>query len=193
MMNNKLLFFLAVMLFSGLFIKSWSQKDKNDSLFKEIKMPVDEATKLITYTNVINVDAKKDSLYKKGLKWFNSYYKNPKGVIKTQNPEEGKISGKPQFKILNPPDKNGTPSMRGIIYYTITTFYKDGKCKYEITDINLEQASKYPVEKWLDKSSKSFSPVFNYFIKQIDDNIKTTVKSFENYMKASTASKNDAW
>jgi hypothetical protein len=192
-MRNLLLLFLLVISLSGFYSKTWSQKDNNDTLFKEIKMPVDNATKLITYSNVINVDAKKDSLYKKGLKWFNTYYKNPKGVLKIQNPDEGKISGKPQFRILNPPDKNGTTSMGGIIYYTITTLYKDGKCRYEITDINLEQTAKYPVEKWLEKDSKSFKPVYNYFLRQVDDNIKQTIKNYENFMKLSNAAKNDAW
>jgi hypothetical protein len=187
------LLFLLVVIFSGFYSKSWSQKEKNDSIFKEIKMPVDEITKLITYKNIFNIDYKKDSLYKKGLKWFNTYYKNPRGVIKLQNPGEGKIVGKPQFKILNLPDKNGDYTMFGIIYYTITTLYKDGKCKYEITDINLEQTSKFPVEKWLDKSSKTYSPAFNYFLRQIDDYMKQTEKSFENFMKTSPPSKSDGW
>lgn len=192
-MKFKLVFLIFVISFSGFYFKIWSQKNKNDSLFKEVKMPVDNETKLITYTNIIAVDCKKDSLFKKGLKWFNTYYKNPRGVIKIQNPEEGKITGQPQFRILNAPDKNGTASMLGIIYYTISTYYKDGKCKYVISDINLEQTSKFPVERWLDKSSRTYTPAYNYYLKQIDDYMKLTAKNFENTMKASTPVKNDAW
>jgi len=194
LMKNTLIILIIAVLVVGIKTKTYSQKDKNDSLFKEVKMPIDDVTKLITYKNVINIDGiTKDSLYRKGLKWFNSYYKNAKNVIKLQNPEEGRIIGKPQFKILNPPDKNGSPSFRGIIYYTITTFYKDGKFKYEITDINLEETSKFPVERWLDKSLKTYTPKYNYFLKQIDDYMKATTQSFENAMKLSTTIKKDEW
>ena len=192
-MRNLVIFSLLIS-FSGISSLSYAQKNKNDSLFKEVSMPVDDVSKLITYKKVVSVnDIKKDSLYKKGLSWFFSYYKNPRGVIKSQNPADGKIIGRPQFKILNPPDKNGTESMNGIIYYTITTSYKDGKCKIEIADINLEQASKFPIEKWLDKSQKTYTTAYNYFLKQINDYMKKTVKSFEDAMTAVPISKNDGW
>jgi len=66
-----------------------------------IKLPIDESTKLITYTKVIDVtNQTKDVLFDRALAWAKGYYKNPTEVIREQNKEEGKIVCKGRYKIF---------------------------------------------------------------------------------------------
>jgi hypothetical protein len=130
--------------------------------YKDPAVPVDKETKLITYSKIIDVTANKDSLFKKGQMWFRKFYKNPTGVIRETDTVNGRILGKHQIKILNPADKKGIQTMKGITQYSVSTSFKDNKARIVLTEFNLNAASYTPIEKWLDKTAKDFTPQ-NYF------------------------------
>ena len=44
-------------------------------------MPIDNNTQLITYQDVVQVDASAKDLYDRALKWAKSFYHNPSEVI----------------------------------------------------------------------------------------------------------------
>jgi hypothetical protein len=191
-MKKAFVYLLSIVFLFGLSQKSSAQKDL-DTLFKDITMPLDEATKTIVYKKVVNCDGTKDELYRKAITWFNSYYKNPTGVLKEQNIPEGRIVGKHQIMLKNPPDKKGIETNRGIVCYTITTEFKDGRFRYELSDIYLKEASKFPIERWLDKTSQTYTPKFNYFLRQVDDYMKATISSLEKAMNAKEAQTPTDW
>jgi len=186
---NKIKILFALMFLSFCSISSYAQKTD----YPEPQVPIDADTKIITYTKVIDLTANKDSLYKKGLQWFNKYYKNPTSVIKEQDPANGKILGKHQFKVLNPADKNGIQTMKAIILYTITTQYKENKARIVITDINISSTSYTPVEKWLDKNAPDFSNKNYFYIEQINKQLTETVSNFESFIKSSAKQQNNNW
>lgn len=161
--------------------------------FKEPTLPMDSSTKQITYVKVINVNASKDSLYKKGKAWFYAYYKNPTGVIKKEDAQNGQIMGKHQIKVLNPADKKGVQTMRGIVQYTVTTQFKDNKVRMVINEINLKETSYTPVEKWLDKTTAAFTTKNYYYLEQIDNEMKATIKNFEDFMTKPQIGKKEDW
>ncbi|MCX7862711.1 MAG: DUF4468 domain-containing protein [Bacteroidales bacterium] len=178
-----------VLSFIFIYSYSWSQKEE----YKEPSLPIDSATKTITYTKVISVNAHKDSLFRKGKSWFFSYFKNPTGVIRQEDPTNGQIIGKHQIKVLNPPDKNNVQTMRGIVQYTVTTQYKDNKARIVVNEINLKETSYTPIEKWLDKTSPSFTTKNYYYLEQIDKEIKAMIKHFEEYLTKPTTPKKEEW
>lgn len=184
-MKQFLLFLLLICVGFSLF----SQKEE----YKEPILPIDSATKTITYTKVLNINASKDSLFKKGKAWFYNYFKNPTGVIRQEDIAQGLIMGKHQIKILNPPDKNKVQTMRGIVQYTVTTQYKDNKVRIVLNEINLKETSYTPVEKWLDKSAPGFSQKNYYYLQQIDTEMQSLLKHFEEYMLKSITPKKDEW
>jgi hypothetical protein len=51
-----------------------------------------------------------------------------------------KMIGKPRFRLSNLPDKNGVKTDGGVTQYTITIAAKDGRFKYEITEVNWKTA-----------------------------------------------------
>lgn len=176
-----------------MFTTSHAQKKSKLETFEKPEFTIDETTKMITYQNVVEIEGTKKELYNKGLNWYKTYYKNPTNVIREQDKINNKIVGKGRFKILNPKDKKGIQTMAGIVQYTITTHYKDGKIKYVINDINWKQTSKFPAEKWLDETSPSLTPKYNYFLQQVDEYMKKTTANLESKITSKTSTKNDNW
>jgi len=149
-------------------------------IFSNVKaqdLPIDNDTKLITYKEVVTQDGKADELYKKAYSWFFSYYKNPHNVVRES--ANNKIVARPRFKILNPKNKKGVATMGGIVNYSFTVIFKDGRYKYEITNIEWKQTSKYPIERWNDKAAKSYKEKYVYYLKQVDTEINKVISAMK--------------
>ncbi|HKR04873.1 MAG TPA: DUF4468 domain-containing protein, partial [Bacteroidia bacterium] len=121
------------------------------------KMPVNTETKLISYNKVVPVDSiDKNELYQRALNWANTFYKNPTDVIREKDPAAGKIVCKHRFKITNPPRKDGFVKDAGLVIYTLSLQFKDGRYKYDLTEINWKTISYYPIEKWMDTKANGY-------------------------------------
>jgi hypothetical protein len=127
------------------------------------------------------------------LKWFRSYYKNPTEVIRENDSVEHKITGKPRFKIYNLPDKEGTKTDAGIVQYTITVVSREGRFKFEVTDLNWKQASNYPIERWYDKDLPSYSKAYDEYIRQTDAAVRSAIADLKKAMISDKPVKKDDW
>ncbi len=185
---KKIFFLLGFTLFIG---AAFAQKAPE---FIEPEMPVDKDSKLITYSAVVEVSGMgKAELYDRLLAWFNTFYKNPGDVIRERDVTNGRITGKARFKISNAPDKTGLKTDAGLVMYTITATVKDGRFKYVITDLNWKQPSYYPIERWMDKTSKMYSKSFDYYLFETDEYVTETIKKLEDAMKTAPKKKADEW
>src|SRR5689334_22200221 len=113
------------LLFSAAFLFA---QDKQS--FNTDNMPIDKISKLITYTDVVQVkNVSAGVLYKRALGWFNTFYKNPTDVIRENDSTKGSIVGKSRFKIFNAPDKKekGLRTDAGLIMYTIKVNVREGR------------------------------------------------------------------
>src|SRR5258708_28902717 len=76
---------------------------------KKPQVSVDSITHLISYEEVVSMpNLSADLIYNRALAWFRKYYKNSGDVIRENDITNHVISGKPRFKVYNPPDKDGT-------------------------------------------------------------------------------------
>ncbi len=188
-MKTKIIFIMLI----SISIIATAQKQKYKT-YEQPKFTIDEDTKMITYSGVIELKGTPDELYDKGLSWYKTYYKNPTNVIRNQDKATHKILGKARFKILNPPNKKGLKTMAGIIQYTIKLGFKDGKYRYIIDDINLKQTSKYPIERWLADKGPYYKPNNNFYLQQIDEYMKKTIDNLKKYMaKPKKQTNDDNW
>lgn len=182
-------FFLIA--FVCFFFGSFAQKATE---FKVPEMPIDGDSKLITYTEVVDVPGtSKSELYDRLLSWFNTFYKNPADVIREKDAENGRITGKARFKITNAPDKTGLKTDAGLVMYTITVNTKDSKFKYSISEINWKQPSYYPIERWTDKTSQMYSKNFDYYLFATDEYLRDTIGKLIETMKTAPKKKADDW
>lgn len=174
-----------------IFVLSFSAKAQKQDPIQAVRVPVDSITKLITYEGVVEVRGEKaDVLYKRGMNWFKTFYKNPAEVIRENDSLKFKITGKPRFKISNLPDKEGLRTDGGLVQYTITFAARDGRFKYEITEFNQKQTSYFPCERWIDPKS----PGYTEYLNQLDQYANDLIKNLKNSLLTEKPVKNkDKW
>ena len=183
------LFLVLLILTSGYTLKSQNQT---------IQMPVDPITQLITYSDVVEEkDLNKDTLYNRALRWFKTFYKNPADAIKKADADARMIEGGYRFAIQKPDasaKKQPAPMVSaGLVNYKISVMCKDGRFKYEIKNINWQQASAYPIEKWMDTKAPGYDPNFAGYLQQTDAFMKDLIKSLERAIETEPLKKNDDW
>jgi hypothetical protein len=155
--------------------------------------PIDENTKLISYSEVVKEDnINKDLLYRRLLTWANAFYKNPREAIREQNDATHDVLCVHRFKIYNIPAK-GPKTDAGMVEYRMRVWCKDGKYKYDVTGINWKQTSNYPVERWLDKKAPGYKAEYESYLKQMDEEIKKVIESLTEGMSKGGASPNTDW
>jgi hypothetical protein len=151
-------------------------------------LPVDETTGLITYQDVVEEAGNKDEFFNRAIAWINEYYSNPVDVTKTRDPESGLIKGLHRFKIKNT-DEEGTETDAGVIQYEFKLEFKEGRYRYKMSDFVLRQASKIPVENWLEKDD----PQSKSYLQQVDDFAREWIKNMKAGMKGKVEKKDDEW
>ena len=157
-------------------------------------LPIDEASKLITYTKVQEMSgAGKDSLYNKAFEWCMNYFVNPADVIREKNQQDGKIVCKARFKVMNPADKKGVVTEGGVVQYTLNLMFKEGRYKCELTEFNWKQTSYYPCEKWMDTANQYYKPEFETFLTQLDEKAKEIISALNKHMLSKGLVKKDDW
>lgn len=172
--------FLVAVLTIGIGFTAGAQKKKETPL-PQPELPRDNVTNKITYEEVVDAPGKTaDELYQKILAWFKMYYKNPGEVIRENDTIGKSVTGKPRFRLSNPPDKEGTRTDGGLVQYTITVAAKDGRFKYTLTDFNWKGISYYACEKWYDTALPSYTPAMDEYLRQTDTSAKSIVADLKN-------------
>lgn len=165
------------------------------SVYAQNKLPVNPESKLISYNKVVATEGiDKNELFKRAINWVNTFYNNPNDVLREKDSIMGKIVCKPRFKISNEPDKTGFVKDAGNVQYTLTILFKEGRYKYDLTDINWKQLSYYPIERWLDTKAQNYSKEYPYYLKQVEANSIKTLADLEKAMTLpSKKVKKDDW
>ena len=157
------------------------------------QMPIDETTKLITYSEVVSSTGSADQIYNQAYSWASHFYKNAANVIKVKDKANHKLVMKPRFKILNPPTKKGLKTMGGIVLYELTIDTKDNKYRYILSKITWKQPSHYPVERWLNTKKASYTPKYGYYLQQVDAEAKRVIEDLKKTLSMPKEKKSDNW
>jgi len=181
---------IIITVLSIISLSAYSQKGEE---YPEVNVPIDSETKLITYSNVVEFGANKDELFEKANAWFHSYFKNPTGVIRERDAAKGEIMGKHQMRIFNPHDKKGVQTMKGIIMYSVTVQTRDNRARIILNEFNIRSNSYTAIDDWADKSSRNYSNLNNYYLEQIDKEMKELLDNFNKFMMAGPEEKKDDW
>ncbi|MDZ4806788.1 MAG: DUF4468 domain-containing protein [Bacteroidota bacterium] len=164
-------------------------------------LPIDTITKMITYTEVVNVDTSlsKQELYSRAREWFAKVYNSSQNVIQMDDKESGKIVGKALTQVYHKALGSNYPS--GYINYTISIYLKDGRYKYEISNFHhtgqLVSAGRIddygPCEEMIKTKKKtmgmSYQKTFNYYLLQLDTKTNSLIEDLKASM-SSTALNN---
>jgi len=191
---NKKLFFLFISVFAA--TNLFAQKP-SEVVFP--KLPMDEKKEFVTYSKVITLGGTTaDELYKRGKKWFFSYFKNPTEKIRTDDSLKKEIEGFIRFKLMVP-DKKGVVSDVATIQYSLFMTFKDGRYKYTITNINEKSVSNLGIEHWIPDlpAGKDAAPAdaekHALWLTYIDKEIKATIDEMEKGVADPGTKKSEDW
>jgi hypothetical protein len=70
-----------------------------------------------------------------------------------------------------------------MILYSLKLELRDGRYRYTMSDFTLRQASRFPVEGWLDKSDRAYNPNWDIYLGQVDEFALSLVESLVEAMK----------
>jgi hypothetical protein len=155
-------------------------------------LPVDPDSKKIMYREVVDQEGKPAYLYDKAIEWFGYYYLNAQSVYTVQNKENGKIEGLGRMKIYYTDEASGVKRDGGVIVYQIKMELKDNKYRYTLTDFNLKVASRFPIEKWMNKTDPAYNSNWDSYLYQVDTTMQRLISTMKEKMKP-TVIKKDEW
>lgn len=155
-------------------------------------IPVDPDTKLITYREVVKVEGTTKDFYSRAIDWINVFYKNPDDATKVRDPQTGYIEILHRIDLQRTDDQD-VKVPAGIIVYTLKLELKEARYRYTITDLNLKQSSKFPIERWMDKTDKAYNPNWDMYLAQMDKQFKELIESLKKGMLPVAKKKEDVW
>jgi hypothetical protein len=148
-----------------------------------LNIPLDEVTGLITYKEVVNEEGTKDTLFNRCSTWLHTFYANPWEVAKVRDQASGIIKIQHQFRIYNYDDQ-GNKQDAGMVQYNAKIDFKENRYRITVDNFLLKQVSRYPVEKWLDKSAPDYDVKWKSYLEQIDSFVRDElIKSLKEKMK----------
>ena len=153
---------------------------------------IDPDSKKIMYRAVVEQEGTPAYLYDKVIEWFGYYYLNPQSVYTVQDKVNGKVEGLGRMKIFYQDDKAGMKRDAGLILYQIKIELKENKYRYTLTDFNLKGTSRFPIEKWMNKSDPAYNPNWDSYLYQVDTTMQRLISSMQEKMKP-TVIKKDEW
>jgi hypothetical protein len=155
-------------------------------------LPIDADSKKIMYRGVVEQPGTAAYLYDRAIEWFGYYYVNAQSVFSVQDKENGKIEGTGRMKIYYMDDKAGVRRDGGLILYQIKLELRENKYRYTLTDFNLKATSRFPIEKWMDKTDPAYNANWDAYLYQVDTTMQRLVTTLKEKMKPK-AVKKDEW
>lgn len=154
--------------------------------------PIDETSKLVTYTDVIQVPGVvKDSLYTVAMEWMKKFYKSPSQAIKSQSQEEGVIEIKHQFQLTR--DDKGQQVKAAMIEYDMTLQFRDGRFKYTVTKLRVQGPSYFGVEKWINEEQYAKDEDVTSYLLQIEEFMVKLTESLDSELRPEAPKKEEEW
>ncbi|MDD5571525.1 MAG: DUF4468 domain-containing protein [Bacteroidales bacterium] len=188
-MNTKIIK-LLIIAFVGCIQLSFSQKQTPNQSTKAPKIPLDSATKLITYQEIVKSKFTKTQLYRRAIEWVSANFVNSQEATNIRDENNGILEGKYRFKIYNF-DKAGNKIASGVVEYSFKIEIKDNKYRYTFTKYNIKANSYTPIEKWFDKNAKSYSPLYETYLAQVDEYTRDLIAKLKKLMEKPEEQKKD--
>ena len=127
----------------------------------------------------------------RAIEWVNKQYKNPSDATKVRNPATGLIEIAHRIELSK--ETKGVVLPAGIVDYTMKLELKEGRYRYTITNFNFKDISRQPIEHWMDKKDKAYTPLWDIYLKQVDDATRKLIESLKLGLQPPAPKKTDEW
>lgn len=158
-------------------------------------LPVNPETGKITYTAIVKVDSlfTKEILFQRATKWFAQTYKSAQDVIQLQDKETGMLVGKGVIPVYY--QSMGVNQQDGYMNYTFTLQVKDGRYRYELTNIYHQPnpgGNNYGTAEEMQHTKKAgYQKILNRMLEQVNSNVDALIQSLSKAMRETP--KTDDW
>lgn len=186
------LYLAMVAVFVGAGATAHAQKGKKNKEQLEIpEYPMQDGK--VVYSSVETVEGSQQELFEKAGKWFRKYYKNPSNVIQSEDEGTFTIVGKHRFPVFATDPKTGQQIRGPLMMYKITVVCKDGRYKYDITEVKQKASTNIPIEKLVTDQRASYRDGRGHHLIQVDEEIKAVVFDLKKYMAAPPEGEAEEW
>ena len=155
-------------------------------------VPVDKTTGLINYEEVVPEEGTKNDFFNRAVAWVNQTYKNPTSVTTVRDPQTGKIEGNYRLKIYQTTEDQAGMEW-GTILYSFRLEFKDGRYRYSFYDFLLKTDSRYPIERWLDKTHTDYTPECDLKLRKVDEHMQNLINTLKQSMKPKAVKQEAEW
>lgn len=169
----------ALLVFLCLGLTSTAQKKKVIETMPGAEAPIDESTKLISYTLKLETSLPDSVLYKRAMHWYKTEIKSMR-VDPEKTTEKSFIYAQGEFTLLGPQDKKGHAPKSGRIKFTMTTEIKGSVAITTVTKINKSATNYTPVEPWLEEQKEDYLKKF--YLLNIEEQIDDILRSYKKFV-----------
>jgi len=155
------------------------------------QMPIDPDTKLITYKEVVTIAGTPAELFNRAIQWVNKQYKNPVDATKVRDQASGIIEIVHRIELTR--IEQGATILAGRVDYSMKLEMKDGRYRYTITNFNVKDLSRQPLERYMDKKDPSYIPLWDDYLKQVDNFTRKMIESLKQGMQPPAEKKPDTF
>lgn len=158
---------------------SVAQKQKVIESMPGAESPIDESTKLITYTLKLETSLPDSVLYKRAMHWYKTEVKSMR-VDQEKTTPKSFIHAQGEFTLYGPQDKKGHAPKSGRIKFTMTTEIKGSTAITTVTKINKSATNYTPVEPWLEEQKEDYLKKF--YLLNIEEQIDDMIRSYKQFV-----------
>ncbi|MDA3944146.1 MAG: DUF4468 domain-containing protein [Bacteroidetes bacterium] len=155
-------------------------------------IPFDAEAKKIKFQQVIEEEGTQKELFHRCIFWLNDYYKDPVRVTIVRDAPSGKIMGKHTIR-LKYTDDDGIEKTGPTVIYEFTIEMRDNRYRYTITELLLKTASRFEIERWLDKDDPAYDPRWADYLDQIAEYVDQWSAFLIEKMKPEPEPVEDIW
>ena len=155
-------------------------------------IPFDAEARKIKFQQVIEEEGSQNELFNRCVFWLNDYYKDPVRITSVRDAPSGKIMGKHTIRLKYTDDK-GIEHDGPSVYYEFTIEVRENRYRYTITDLLLKTASRFEIERWLDKEDPAYDPRWADYLDQIAEYVDQWSAFLIQKMKPEPKPTEDIW
>jgi hypothetical protein len=155
-------------------------------------LPINPENNKIRFQEVVTETGTKDELFNRSIYWLNNYYKDPVRITSVRDQPTGKIIGRHTIRLQYTGD-DGVRRDGASVYYEFTLEMRDERYRYTITDLLLKTASRYEIEKWLNKDDPAYDPRWDDYLTQIAEYVDQWSANLKEMMKPEPVKVVDEW
>lgn len=154
--------------------------------------PMDEETGRILYREVVKEQGDQNAFFNRAVAWINTQYVNPADATKVRDYASGKIEIRHRF-MLKYTDNKGNVVDAGRVRYSLFLELKEGRYRYSLTSFDYVKATKFPVERWMNKEDPHYSEEWPKYLQQIDAFAQELITGLKAAMKPEIKKQEEEW